>query len=80
MKVLAFKRPARTEGRVARFIENRTSTLPSDMFLWAAGGAIAGSLALKVMHRDIDSNFVGQWAPVLLILGMYNKMVKQRGH
>jgi hypothetical protein len=54
--------------------------IPSDTFLWAAGGSIASSLVLKFMHRDEDANFVGQWAPVLLILGMYNKMVKQRGH
>ena len=25
------------------------------------------------------SNFVGQWAPTFLILGLYNKMVKQLG-
>jgi hypothetical protein len=25
------------------------------------------------------STFVGQWAPTLLILGLYNKLVKQLG-
>jgi hypothetical protein len=26
------------------------------------------------------SLFVGQWAPTFLMLGLYNKMVKQLGH
>jgi hypothetical protein len=31
------------------------------------------------MGRDKDAVFVGQWAPTLLILGLYNKLVKQLG-
>jgi hypothetical protein len=81
MRVLSLaKRPSHSEGRIAKEIESRTARIPSDTFLWAAGGSVAGSLVLKMMHRDEDANFVGQWAPVLLILGLYNKMVKQRGH
>jgi hypothetical protein len=69
-----------TEGRVARAIESQTSKLPSDTFLWAAVGAIAGSLTLQLMDKPKGSLFVGQWAPTLLILGLYNKLVKQLGH
>jgi hypothetical protein len=69
-----------TEGPVARSIESQTAKLPSDIFLWAAGGSIAASLVLKIMGRDEDANFVGHWAPVLLILGLYNKIVKVAGH
>jgi hypothetical protein len=68
-----------SEGRVARAIENQTARVPSDTFLWMAGGAIAGSLALKLMGRDKDALFVGQWAPTILILGLYNKLVKVAG-
>jgi hypothetical protein len=25
------------------------------------------------------ANFIGQWAPTILIMGLYNKMVKQHG-
>ena len=68
-----------SEGRIARGIEQRTAKLPSDLFLWAAVGSIGASLTLKVMGRGEDALFVGQWAPTLLILGTYNKMVKQHG-
>lgn len=67
------------EGRVARTIEQQTAKMPSDWFLWAALGSIAASLGLKLAGEDKTSNFVGQWAPTLLILGLYNKMVKLHG-
>ena len=72
-------RPEHQEGTVARTIEQQTAKLPSDLFLWAAGGSILGSLALKAMGKDHASLFVGQWAPTLLILGLYNKLVKVAG-
>jgi hypothetical protein len=73
-------RVGQTEGVVARSIESQTAKLPSDLFLWAAGGSIAGSMVLKLMGRDHDALFVGQWAPTFLILGLYNKIVKVAGH
>jgi hypothetical protein len=68
------------EGRLARAIEHETSKLPSDAFLWAAVGSIVGSLTLQFMGRKHESEFIGQWAPTLLILGLYNKLVKVAGH
>ena len=68
------------EGPVARMIEEQTSRLPSDTFLWAALGSIGLSLTLQLMGKQHASLFVGQWAPTLLILGLYNKLVKQLGH
>jgi hypothetical protein len=79
------------EGPVARTIEKQTAKLPSDVFLWAAGAAILGSLALQVRKPSRTafltgsrrsgelSTFVGQWAPTLLLLGIYNKIVKVAG-
>jgi len=67
------------EGPVARTIEQQTAKLPSDTFLWAAIGSIAGSLVMMAMGEEKKANFIGQWAPTLLILGMYNKMVKLHG-
>lgn len=64
------------EGEVATTIERQTAKIPSDVFLWAAGASILGSLALKAMDRDEDAQFVGQWAPTFLVLGTYNKLVK----
>jgi hypothetical protein len=67
------------EGAVARTIEQQTAKLPSDLFLWAAGGSIVGSLFLQFSGRKEESLFVGQWAPTFLILGLYNKLVKVAG-
>jgi hypothetical protein len=67
------------EGAVARAIEQQTAKLPSDTFLWAAGAAIGTSLTLQMFGKKHASQFVGQWAPTLLILGLYNKLVKQLG-
>lgn len=67
------------EGPVARTIESQTAKLPSDLFLWAAGASIVGSLVLHCNGRKEDAQFVGHWAPTFLILGLYNKLVKVAG-
>jgi len=72
-------RPEHTEGQVARTIEQQTAKLPSDLFLWAAGASIVGSLLLHFSGKEHQSLFVGQWAPTFLILGLYNKLVKVAG-
>ena len=74
-----FTPPEHEEGVVARTIEQQTAKRPSDMFLWLATGSIAASATLKIMGRDKDALFVGQWAPTFLILGLYNKIVKVLG-
>jgi hypothetical protein len=71
---------APTEGKVATEIEKRTARLPSDVFLWSALASMAGSLALTLFGKQKLANFVGQWAPTLLIFGLYNKIVKVAGH
>jgi len=68
-----------SEGTIARTIEEQTAKLPSDLFLWAAVGSIAGSLCLQACGKQHESLFVGQWAPTFLILGLYNKLVKVAG-
>ena len=67
------------EGRVAKTIEEQTAKLPSDTFLWMAVGAMAASASLQMMGNRHVSLFIGQWAPTFLILGVYNKLVKQLG-
>jgi hypothetical protein len=68
-----------SEGPVARAIEEQTAKLPSDAFLWVAGASIAASLILKILDRHHEALFVGQWLPTILILDVYNKLVKQHG-
>ena len=67
------------EGVIARSIEQQTAKLPSDWFLWSAVGSMGASLALMLMGQEKKANFVGQWAPSFLILGLYNKLVKLHG-
>jgi hypothetical protein len=73
------ERHQHTEGTVARSIEQQTAKIPSDVFLWAAVGSMATSLTMQLMGKDHVSLFVGQWAPTFLVLGLYNKLVKQLG-
>ena len=72
--------PEKKEGPVARAIEEQTAKIPSDVFLWAAIGAMGVSLALKIMGRNHNSLFVGQWPAPFLLMGIYNKIVKVEGH
>ena len=71
--------PEHREGPVARAIEMQTAKLPSDLFLWLAGVSILGSLTLKILGRDKDALFVGQWPAPFMLLGVYNKLVKVMG-
>jgi hypothetical protein len=71
--------PGRPEDQYTAGIEAQTSKLPSVGFLAAALGAMGVSAVLKATGRDEWSLFVGQWAPTFLILGLYNKLVKQQG-
>jgi hypothetical protein len=68
------------EGKVAATIEEQTSKIPSDVFLWAALGSMAASAVLQFTNYKKESLFVGQWAAPFLLLGVYNKLVKQLGH
>jgi hypothetical protein len=72
--------PDHKEGPVASAIEEQTAKLPSDLFLWAALGSMGVSLALKLMKRNHTALFIGQWAAPFLLLGIYDKLVKQNGH
>ena len=68
-----------SEGTVARMIEDQTARLPSDVFLWGAMGCAGLSLALHLTKDHDDSRFFGQWVAPLLIMGLYNKVVKVAG-
>jgi hypothetical protein len=79
MVMSSVSRNEHAEGSVAKSIEQQTAKLPSDLFLWAAIGSIAASATLQLAGNKNGSVFVGQWAPTFLILGLYNKLVKQLG-
>ncbi|HZP04091.1 MAG TPA: hypothetical protein VFB43_04250 [Terracidiphilus sp.] len=67
------------EGQVTAAIEKCTAQMPSSAFLAFALGAMAVSAGLLFTSRKHSSLFVGQWAAPFLLLGIYNKLVKQHG-
>lgn len=72
-------RPEHRESDFTRLIEQQTAKIPSHVFLFMSVSAMAASLALELAGRTRPSRFVGMWAPSLLILGVYNKLVKTFG-
>lgn len=67
------------EDQITAAIEKQTSKVPSSIFLGAAIASIIGSISFKVAKKDHEALFIGQWVAPFLILGLYNKMVKQHG-
>lgn len=75
-----YRTQGKREGKVAKTIEEQTSKLPSDVFLWASVGAMTAALILQLARQKHMSLFIGQWAAPFLLFGIYNKLVKQHGH
>jgi hypothetical protein len=67
------------EDNVTGMIESQTSQIPSYAYLGAALGSMAVSAILRMAGKKDASLFVGQWAAPFLLMGVYNKMVKQHG-
>jgi len=65
------------EGTTTSQVESKTSKVPSLAFLGLAVGAMAASAGLVLSGRKQFGNFIGQWAPSFLVLGLYNKLVKE---
>jgi hypothetical protein len=57
-------------------IEQVTKRVPSVGFLGLAVGSMVVSATLMLLGKKTWGNFVGQWAPTILIMGTYNKLVK----
>lgn len=69
------------EGDLTTIIENQTAKIPSGAYLTAAMGSMAVSAGLEFFtERKQLANFIGQWVPTILILGLYNKLVKLEGN
>lgn len=67
------------EGTVTKAIEHYTSQVPSGTYLSLAVGSIGLSLTLRLLGQKHAAEFVGHWVPTILILGLYNKIVKLHG-
>jgi len=70
------KRTEKIEGKTTSMIEAQTAKVPSMTYLSLAVGSMIASAALMAAGRRQLANFIGQWAPSLLVIGLYNKVVK----
>ena len=68
------------EGKATIALEKKTARIPSLCYLSAGLGALAVSALLMCRVKKSTSLLVGQWAAPLLIMGLYNKIVKTEGH
>jgi hypothetical protein len=69
--------PRPTEDQFTKTIESYTAALPSTGYLAVAIGAMGLSLACQLAGRGKWGNFIAQWVPTWLIIGLYNTLVKQ---
>ena len=67
------------EDQFTGMLESTTGKIPSSVFLGAALVSILGSVAFKAVKKHPEALFIGQWVAPFLLLGIYNKMVKQHG-
>jgi len=72
--------PVGTEDPFTKTVEGYTSDIPSTAYLGVALGAMALSLVAQATGRGKWGNFIAQWVPTWLIIGVYNKLVKLEGH
>ena len=72
--------PQPAEDEFTKTVERYTASIPSSAYLAVAVGAMAFSLLCQISGRGKWGNFVAQWVPTWLIIGLYNKVVKQEGH
>ena len=69
-----------TEDSFTKSVEEYTSEIPSSAFLGVAVGAMALSLVCQITGQGKWGNFLAQWVPTWLVIGVYNKLVKLEGH
>ena len=73
-------RSSQSEDEFTKSLEKYTAAIPSTGYLAVAMGAIGLSLACQVTGRGRWGNFIAQWVPTWLIIGIYNKLVELEGH
>jgi hypothetical protein len=65
------------ENKMAKSTTNQTNKIPTSFFLALAAGTVALSLGLALSKKEKSwATFVGQWVPTVLLLGIYDKIVK----
>ena len=72
--------PTPTEDEFTKSLERYTAQIPSSAFLAVAVGAMGLSLVSQLSGRGKWGNFIAQWVPTIIVMGVYNKLVKLEGH
>jgi hypothetical protein len=69
------------EDQFTAAIEKYTAPIPSSVYLGLAVASIFASITINAVQKEKANPalFVGQWVAPFLLLGIYNKMVKQHG-
>lgn len=67
------------EDQLTALLESYSAKWPTSLFMGAAIASMIGSAFLKSQGKHQHALFIGQWAAPFLLLGLYNKMVKQHG-
>jgi len=67
------------EGSFTRTVEQQTAKVPSSVFLVAAIVSMLVSLGLEICGQQRSGRFIGMWVAPLLLMGVYNKLVKISG-
>lgn len=68
------------EGKTTAAVEQQTSKIPSMVYLNAGLGAMVAAACLMYRGKKHAALLIGQWTAPLLIMGLYNKIVKIEGH
>ena len=71
---------SKTEDSFTKTVEDYTAEIPSSAYLGIAIGSMALSLVCQAAGQGKWGNFIAQWVPTWLIIGVYNKLVKLEGH
>ena len=59
--------------QVSRAISERAVSVAPKALLVGAACSVGLSLVLRALGRKHDALFVGEWAPTLLLLGLYSE-------
>ena len=65
---------SRTEDEFTKTVEEYTSAIPSSAYLGVALGAMALSLFFQATGQGKWGNFIAQWVPTWLIIGLYKQV------
>jgi hypothetical protein len=69
------------DGTMTKAVENYTAKVPQIAYLSLAVGSMILSASVAMFSKKTSvANFIGLWAPSLLLIGIYNKLVKLEGN